>query len=219
MKNKLFLLLIPIVLIFFAGCSLFTGDTAFDEAIVTGENVLVRVASFDVLAENLLDFDSKIVKTFDEIGWALVEVPIGIAAEKFIAELEEQKIAFMAESNMEWYLPTPHGEGWDWPEISLNAVEPDAQDMDRLWGMDKIKADKAWEVTTGDANVIIAIIDTGVDMEHPEFAHNTFIAPHNVTGDNWKNGTAFDIHGHGTHVTGTAAANGRYGRLAGVAWD
>jgi serine protease len=70
------------------------------------------------------------------------------------------------------------------------------------WGLAKIQAPQAWAVTRG-AGAVIAILDTGVDLGHPDLAANVLGTGHDfVDNDN----TPQDAHGHGTHVAGIAAA-------------
>lgn len=68
-------------------------------------------------------------------------------------------------------------------------------------GMVRVQAPQAWDVTTGSASINIAILDTGVDLDHPDLA-SKLVAIKNFTGSS----TADDVHGHGTHVAGIAAA-------------
>ena len=70
------------------------------------------------------------------------------------------------------------------------------------WGLDKVQATQAWSVTKG-SGAVIAVLDTGVDLTHPDLAANVLTTGHDfVDGDN----TPQDEHGHGTHVSGIAAA-------------
>ena len=48
------------------------------------------------------------------------------------------------------------------------------EEYPKQWGLQAINAEAAWEITQGDENVILAIIDSGVDGAHPEFAGKTF---------------------------------------------
>lgn len=96
-----------------------------------------------------------------------------------------------------------------------------------LWGLHntgqnggKVDADmnapEAWALNTGSSNVIVAIIDTGVDLDHPEFSGRI------TNGYDFANNdeNPDDDEGHGTHVAGTAAARGNNALgVAGVAWD
>lgn len=72
------------------------------------------------------------------------------------------------------------------------------------WGPKKVSAQTAWDVTKGSSSVIIAVVDTGVDLDHPDLASKV------LTGNDWdfvnNDSTAQDDNGHGTHVAGIAAA-------------
>jgi thermitase len=83
------------------------------------------------------------------------------------------------------------------------------------WGLAQIKAAEAWDLTTGSNSVTIAVIDTGVDLDHPELQSNIVPGYDYVNFDNF----ADDDNGHGTHVAGIAAAKGNNGQgVAGLNW-
>jgi thermitase len=71
------------------------------------------------------------------------------------------------------------------------------------WGLEKIDAQSAWNVTTGDSDVVVAVVDTGVDYEHPDLDGN-YVA----LGYDWVNYDAdpMDDNGHGSHCAGIIAA-------------
>jgi subtilisin family serine protease len=90
------------------------------------------------------------------------------------------------------------------------------------WGLERIGAPAAWTRTTG-AGIRIGIVDTGVDLEHEDLAGKVVESTSCVgsKGDqaNCK-GSAQDDQGHGTHVSGIAAAAKDNGKgIAGVAPD
>lgn len=119
-----------------------------------------------------------------------------------------------------------------------NVGQKDAEGTDGVVGAD-IGATKAWAITTGNKDIAIAVIDTGVDYTHPELQGNIFENTAEIAGngiDDDANGFIDDVHGwnfagvstnnpmddneHGTHVSGTIGANGdnAAGKIAGVNW-
>ncbi len=106
------------------------------------------------------------------------------------------------------------------------------------WHIDSINAPKAYDLTTSDTNQIIAILDTGIDWDHPDLTGNIWYNYSEIPGngiDDDLNGYIDDIRGwdfvnldnnpdddnsHGTHVAGIAAAvtNNSLG-VAGIAWN
>ncbi len=105
-----------------------------------------------------------------------------------------------------------------------------------VWGVD-VEAEHAWEIATGTAGIVVAILDTGMDTTHPDLAPNLWTNPGEIAGnglDDDGNGYVDDIHGwdfvnndadpsddrgHGTHVSGIIGAAGNNGLgVAGVAW-
>lgn len=106
---------------------------------------------------------------------------------------------------------------WAPPAASDNAGPGDPMSSQQ-WGLARIRASEAWPVATG-AGVTIAIVDTGVDLGHPDLAANVDIERDAdfVDGKGDLDG-AQDTSGHGTHVAGIAAAVTNNGvGVAGVA--
>ncbi len=78
--------------------------------------------------------------------------------------------------------------------------------MDYAWNIDRVTNEGAsWDIHSGSKDVVVGVIDTGFDFNHPDLKDN--IVPGSKT---FVPGTtdAWDAHFHGTHVAGTIAANG-----------
>lgn len=127
--------------------------------------------------------------------------------------------------------------------------------LGQLWGMNNIgqkDSDKqpgvagvdvgalqAWDIETGSRDVVVAVIDTGVDYNHADLASNMWTNDAELNGqkgvDDDGNGVIDDVygynaitnsgdpkddHGHGSHCAGTIGAKGDDGKgLVGVAWN
>jgi subtilisin family serine protease len=101
-----------------------------------------------------------------------------------------------------------------------------------------IDAPRAWDMTTGSSDVVVAVIDTGVDYNHPDLYENMWVNLAEYNGapgvDEDRNGYVDDIygintydyncnpmddHGHGTHVAGTIGATGNNSiGVTGINW-
>jgi len=133
----------------------------------------------------------------------------------------------------------------------LNAI-PNDPDYPEMWGLNNtgqtggtldadIDAPEAWDIATGNSSMVVADIDTGLDLGHVDFAGNIYINPGEIPGngiDDDANGYIDDVNGwdfarddnnpneeaicggHGTHTAGTIGARGNNGiGVTGVNWD
>ncbi len=91
-----------------------------------------------------------------------------------------------------------------------------------LWGMSMIDAPGAWNVSTGSEEIVVAVIDTGIESNHEDLSDNIWTSDEGYHGYNALNDTYYpmDDHGHGTHVAGTIGAVGDNGLgVVGVNWN
>ncbi|MEW6713473.1 MAG: S8 family serine peptidase [Nitrospirota bacterium] len=151
---------------------------------------------------------------------------------------------------IEHYQHDPNVEYAEPNYIIHKASEPSDQYFNNLWGLNNtgqsggasdsdIDAPEAWDITTGSHDVIIAVVDTGLANSHPDISGNIWrnTGETNCSDgiDNEGNGYIDDCNGwdfigndndpsdydgHGTHVSGTIAAQGNNSiGIAGVMWD
>ncbi|HUS15903.1 MAG TPA: S8 family serine peptidase, partial [Chloroflexia bacterium] len=100
--------------------------------------------------------------------------------------------------------------------VHEDLVPNDEKYSDIEWWLSAMQMQAAWDVSTGDPNLIMAVLDTGVAADHPEF-EGRMLPGHNFVADN---GNTYDDNGHGTHVSGIAGAAGNNGiGIAGVSWQ
>ncbi len=101
---------------------------------------------------------------------------------------------------------------------------PDDPKLNDQWGVAKVRADEAWwlaawllaEGNMPKNNKPIAIIDSGIDLLHPDLAGKIIRGHDYIDGDDFPS----DENGHGTHVAGIAAANFSNGEgIAGISWN
>ncbi|MFZ1987381.1 MAG: S8 family serine peptidase, partial [Desulfatitalea sp.] len=129
---------------------------------------------------------------------------------------------------------------------------PDDPFFDRQWGLSNtgqtvsgyagtagadIDAVDAWELATGSGSVVVAVVDTGCHLTHPDLAANIWTNTAEIAGngrDDDHNGYVDDVQGwdfadydndpqdasgHGTHVAGIIASRGDNGTgVTGIAW-
>ena len=69
------------------------------------------------------------------------------------------------------------------------------------WGVSKIEAPQAWQITRGDQSIMVAVLDTGINKDNQDLADRV-VAEVNFT----NSPTSDDLYGHGSHMAGTIAA-------------
>uniref|UniRef100_A0A486XV01 Serine protease, subtilase family n=1 Tax=Rheinheimera sp. BAL341 TaxID=1708203 RepID=A0A486XV01_9GAMM len=124
------------------------------------------------------------------------------------------------------------------PDFPLKALAvPNDPSFSELWGLlnsgqsggtagADIKATDAWDISTGSHDIIIGIIDTGMDYNHPDLIDNRWVNPGDLPGSTYGYSTLnaeldpMDSDSHGTHVAGTIGASGNNGLgVSGVNWN
>ena len=212
-----------------------------DPNVFDGHDVLVRFAdqavssSGDVraVASDILP-GSRAVPLMDGLpNLQRVQLPDGVGVEQALA-------LFRGRSDVVYAEPNYH--------LQSSVIPDDGRFID-MWALENegqtggtvdadIDASGAWDVHTGSGSLVIAVIDTGVNWQHPDLADNMWLNADEVPGDhidNDGNGYVDDVYGydfinrdsnpmddmgHGTHVAGTIGAVGNNGLgVTGVNWD
>ena len=189
MKKTIIALVIAILLISSFPASVFAAlpDNSAPVSDSSSQRILVKFKSGTSLSEAAQihrQLSGQAKETISGIGVQVVTVPKGQAVKMAKAYSSNARVAYAE----------PDG-------IVEALAEPNDTYFAMQWSLQKVRAPEAWNVTTGSPNVTIAILDTGVDLDHPDLA-NKIISNINFS----SSPTADDVYGHGTHVAGIAAA-------------
>ena len=184
-------------------------------------------------------FGITVVKRFETTGAYLIKVPKTLDLAEGIAQLRKY--------NAVQYIVPDY-------VITTNA-KPNDPDYSKLWGLNNdgknggtpgvdIGAEAMWDVTTGSEDIIVAVIDSGIDYNHPDLIANLWTNKGEIANngkDDDGNGIVDDYYGinaknsgtitgdpmdddiyapgHGTHCSGTIGAVGNNSvGVAGVNW-
>jgi uncharacterized repeat protein (TIGR02543 family) len=93
-----------------------------------------------------------------------------------------------------------------------------SEDLSKLYALNLMDTIEAWTLTTGSADVLVAVIDTGIDTSHTEFVGRLSSISYNSKTKRVGLSNVVDDDGHGTMVAGVIAANkGNNVGIAGIA--
>jgi thermitase len=109
------------------------------------------------------------------------------AASNFVSQVHAARISNYIEPNGKYTVDsTPNDPNWT-----------------LQWGIQRVRADYAWNTTVGNDDLLVAVIDTGIDYTHPDLQANYVPLGYDfINNDNDPK----DDHGHGTHCAGIIAA-------------
>lgn len=202
----------------------FSATTAFGQNFVPGE-LLVKFAGGATPAKTsraTTRVGAAVLERFTDMGWIRVRLPKGTNLEDGMSQFSNLPEVEAVQPNFYYRL----------------LATPNDPSYGSLWGMAKISAPAAWDLTTGSSTVVVADIDTGVRYTHQDLAANMWTnnveTPNNGIDDDgngfiddyygwdffYNDPDPMDENGHGTHTSGTIGAVGNNSvGVAGVNWN
>ncbi|MCA1637573.1 MAG: S8 family serine peptidase [Acidobacteria bacterium] len=166
---------------------------------------------------------ASVLEEFPNLGWQRVKIPGNLSVEQAVARYKNLAGIEAVQPNYYYHL----------------LATPSDPQFPQLYAMQKISAPAAWDLTTGSANTVVAVIDSGIAYNHQDLATNMWKNPGEINGngiDDDGNGFVDDYYGydffyndsnpiddaggHGTHVAGIigAVGNNNLG-VVGVNWN
>jgi len=189
-----------------------------DELLVKFKSGTASAAARLVNAE----IGASLLEEFPDLGWQRVKLPADLSVTRAITDYKKFADIEEAQPNFYYHL----------------TLAPNDTRYAELYGMAKISAPAAWDLTTGNAATVVAIIDTGVNYNHQDLAANMWTnagETNNNGADDDGNGFVDDYYGydffyndsdpldqngHGTHTAGTVGAVGNNSMgVVGVNWN
>lgn len=216
-------------------------DDSSDEPEYVPGVVLVGIAddaSIDQVNERLqqLDFVSTKAVSEDDLlyGYAELELAEGVSVGDAMTRLQDEEFVAVSQPNYVYHLldvdadstddaASANGTGQNMAAVSDSLAPAQSTDLtaqasgtdqyrNKQWGLDAIKAPQAWNKIKANHTVAVAVLDSGIDVDHPDFkdANNktNIIGGYSVLQANVGGDTSNvdDKQGHGTHVAGIIAA-------------
>jgi len=163
-------------------------------------------------------YQARKIRRIPRIDVYQLQTPENVSVEEMLYLLERNPDVEYAEPNYIRRLAlTPNDPFFDYQYALYNPGQAVPPGSPQGIEIPDIKAREAWEETTGNEEVIIAILDTGVDFSHPDLDDKLLLNGYDFVYDD---SDPTDDDGHGTYVAGIAAAETNNGEgIAGVAWN
>jgi thermitase len=225
-----------------AGQALSESQAGPDKVAFAPDRILVKVedsAPAGSIASINRETDASVEDRIPNSGVSVVDLPADLSVKEAVELYEASPQVDYAEPDYK-------------VSLAQSTLAPDDPGFSNMYGLNNtgqtggtpdadIDAPEAWSATTGRPDTVVAVIDTGVDISHPDLNDNIWTNPDEIAGngvDDDGNHYIDDAHGwdfanddasvfdsatddgHGTHVAGTMAAEGDNGvGVAGVTWN
>ncbi|MDW8305294.1 MAG: S8 family serine peptidase [Acidobacteriota bacterium] len=199
---------------------LFSVSFAEQKAFVEDE-ILVKVKPDSNFVSLVESFGDELLEVLGDLNWVRVRLREGLSVDEAIKIYKNHPEIESSQPNFYY---------------RLQAI-PNDPSFTSLWGLTRISAPSAWDLTTGSSSVVVAVIDTGIRYTHEDLSsnmwRNTAEIPNNGIDDDgngfiddyygydfrYNDPDPMDENGHGTHVAGTIGAVGNNSLgVVGVNW-
>ncbi len=196
----------------------------FSEKHFAPDQVLVKfkpTLSEEMREATVAAYQSRKIKKISRLDIYLLQIPENLSVEEMLSLLERNPDVEYAEPNYIRHIAqrTPNDPFFIEQYALYNSGQEVGPPSSPQSGENRadIKSREGWEETVGSEDVIIAVLDTGVDFNHPDLDDKLLATGYDFVNDD---PVPTDDHGHGTHVAGIAAAETNNGEgIAGVAWN
>jgi|GEM_PF-6908798 len=200
--------------------------TSVTKPLYTSNEVIIKYKDKSLSSSNnkikYKSYSLEAKQSFDAHKLEVVKLPEGVKVEDAVSEIKKNNNVESVQPNYIYHLT----------DI------PNDEYLSKEWGLKNLDAAAAWNITEGSSDVKIGILDSGIDINHPDLKDNIWTNPSEISGngiDDDKNGFIDDIHGwdflhndskvfnaaeddlHGTHIAGIIAAEANGIGTVGVA--
>ncbi|WP_128894380.1 S8 family serine peptidase [Longirhabdus pacifica] len=162
----------------------------FEGSSILSENQIIvkfKESTSQLLKMEALDeIKSQVIMTNEQLGIDVIELED--------QTLQEGLASFQNMENVEYAEPIVEYKALFTPNDPLYSSNQ--------YGPQMMNAEQAWDITQSDSSVLVAVIDTGVQDDHPDLIGKVVPGYDFIDNDN----DPYDEQGHGTHVSGTVAA-------------
>lgn len=169
------------------------------------------------------EIGARVVEEFPALGWQRVKISDDLPVDRAVSLYRANAEVESAQPNFYYHL------------LSV----PNDVRFSEMYGLQRISAPAAWDLTTGSSETVVAVIDTGIAYNHSDLSANMWRNPGEINGNGFDDdGNGFvddyygfdffyndsnpidDAGGHGTHTAGTVGAVGNNALgVVGVNWN
>jgi subtilisin family serine protease len=168
----------------------------------TGSRIVVRYKNTPAKPTGQASIQAAETQPLTAMGFEVIAVPAGSDPQETLRRLSQDPNVESAELTQ--IMARPRKPKRSRATELLDGLFGGGRDplRNQQWALDKIEADAGWKVTRGAANVVLAVVDSGIDPNHPDLRDKLVKGWSAIGGSH----NIRDEDGHGTHCAGIATA-------------